>query len=155
MGTDKIYLSLDILSPMSDLISFSPHPTEECHAQNCQIYHFTPAHCLSRDLPDRPAGIPPSTLDEVHFKIFVLRQFKGPETSQELVEILLDDLEQTPSNNTTRQWITALLKRLSRAPVHQVEPRLMALIQKGLFSYRLKKKIEAMLDQMWEDMEFD
>ena len=64
MGTDKIYLILDILSPMSDLISFSPHPTEECHAQNCQIYHFTPAHCLPRDLPDRPAGIPPESQGE-------------------------------------------------------------------------------------------
>mgnify|MGYP006297964055 CR=1 FL=1 len=98
---------------------------------------------------------PPSTLDEVHFKIFVLRQFKGPEISRELIEILLHDLEQTPSNNTTRQWISALLERLSRAPVHYVEPRLRDMIQKGLFSYRLKKKIEGMLDQMWEDMEFD
>lgn len=98
---------------------------------------------------------PPSTLDEVHFKIFVLSQFKGPETSQELAEILLSDLEQTPSNNTTRQWITALLEHLFKAPLHWVEPRLRDLIRKGLFSYRLKKRIESMLDQMWKDSEFE
>ena len=66
-------------------------------------------------------------------------------------EILLDDLEQTKSSNTTRQWLTEVLDCLRTAPAHFVENPVRHLLGSGIFSYRLKKRIESVLDQMWEN----
>lgn len=91
----------------------------------------------------------PRTLKQVHFKVHMLQHLAGCKT-QRFLELLLADLEATPSNNTTRQWITAIIKHLSRFPKEAVEDHLMDMIRKNVFSYRLRRRIEDMLDDDWE-----
>lgn len=97
---------------------------------------------------------PPSTLEEVHFKKIVLERFPGHHNDQELLNILLDDLELTHSNNTTRPWFTSILHFLRMAPLDLIQDRIQTMIQKGTFSYRLKKRIESMLEDMREEENF-
>lgn len=92
---------------------------------------------------------PPRTLKQVHFKVDMLRHLVGCNT-QRFLELLLADLEATPSNNTTRQWITAIIKHLHRFPKEAVEDRLRDMIRKNVFSSRLRRRIEDMLDDTWE-----
>lgn len=92
---------------------------------------------------------PPRTLRDVHFKIDVLQSLAWCKT-QRFLELLLSDLETTPSNNTTRQWISAIIRHLHRFPQEDVEERLRGMIRKNVFSYRLRRRIEDMLDHAWE-----
>ncbi|GAB6057574.1 hypothetical protein [Desulfonatronum parangueonense] len=92
---------------------------------------------------------PPRTLEHVHFKVGMLQNLVGCK-SQRFLELLLTDLEATHSNNTTRQWVTAIIKHLRRFPKEDVEARLRDMIRKNVFSHRLRRRIEDMLDDAWE-----
>lgn len=92
---------------------------------------------------------PPRTLPQVHFKMNLLRKLLGCNT-QRFLELLLTDLETTPSNNTTRQWITAIIKHLPRFAKEDVEIRLNGMIRRNVFSHRLRRRIEDLLDDAWE-----
>jgi hypothetical protein len=92
---------------------------------------------------------PPRTLKEVHFKVDMLERM-APCNAPRLLKLLLADLETTPSNNTTRQWITAIIKYLPRFPKEDVEDRLYGMIRRNVFSHRLRRRIEDMLDDIWE-----
>lgn len=83
---------------------------------------------------------PPETLKQAKFKVELLRHFQGQESNQELLEMLLSDIENTVSNNTTRQWISAILDCLRRAPLELIEDRLQSMVDRNIFSYRLKKE---------------
>jgi hypothetical protein len=92
---------------------------------------------------------PPRTLKAVHFKVDMLERMATCNTPR-FLELLLADLEATPSNNTTRQWITAIIKHLRRFPNEAVEDRLRDMIRRNVFSYRLRRSIEDMLDDTWD-----
>lgn len=93
---------------------------------------------------------PPTTIEEVHFKIDLLRHFEYLEFRPSLTQFLLDELYNTPSNATTRQWISAILEFLRRCPEEDVREPLEKMISEKRFSYRLKKKVEYLL----EDLEY-
>ena len=88
---------------------------------------------------------PPATVDEVHFRIELLRHLDSPERRSDLVPLLIEELDRTPSNNTTRQWITRVLQCLSECPRDQIADPIEALLDRKKFSYRLRRKIEALL----------
>ena len=94
-----------------------------------------------RDLPV------PATIEAVHFKKRLLRLLDRPETREVLTPYLLNELYRTPSNNTTRQWISDILTFFEHVPVEQIRPRLEVMIQEGKFSYRLRKRIEEILER--------
>jgi len=94
-----------------------------------------------RDLPV------PGTIEAVHFKKRLLRLLHRPETRDVLTPYLLDELYRTPSNNTTRQWMSDILTFFEHVPVEQISSRLEAMIQEGKFSYRLRKRIEEILER--------
>lgn len=58
---------------------------------------------------------PPVSLEEVKFKMEVFRHLKDLKDTPEVVQVLLFDLENTRSNNTTRQWFTTILETLRRS----------------------------------------
>ncbi|WP_045212151.1 hypothetical protein [Desulfonatronovibrio magnus] len=89
---------------------------------------------------------PPKTLKQAKFKVEILRHFRSQENNQELLEILLSDLENTVSNNTTRQWISAILDFLRLAPLEMIDDRLQSMVDRNVFSYRLKKRVMEILD---------
>ena len=73
---------------------------------------------------------PPEDLEQAGFKAETLRHFHGQESSHDLLELLFSDLENTVSSNSTRQWITAILDFLGRAPLKWVEGRLQSMVDR-------------------------
>lgn len=90
---------------------------------------------------------PPSTISEVHFKIDILKRLKYAESKNILIPILVNELYQTDSNNTTRQWITAIFKFLESCPREGVHEPLKNMLKDKKFSYRLKQKIKHILNR--------
>ncbi len=89
---------------------------------------------------------PPTTIEEVHFKIDLLRYLDRPNTETALIHELIDELNQTVSNNTTRQWITAIFKILESCPREKVREPLENMLSDKSVSYRLKQKMKNILD---------
>jgi len=59
----------------------------------------------------------------------------------------MEELHNVSSNNTTRQWITKMLEYLANLPKAEVRQPLEDLLKKKRFSFRTRKKIEAIIDQ--------
>jgi len=94
----------------------------------------------------------PSTIEEVHFKIDVLRHLDRREYRQSLIKFLIKELYNTPSSNTTRQWISAILECLGRCPAQKVEGPLRKMLEDKRFSFKIKRKIrEALYDLSYEE----
>lgn len=89
----------------------------------------------------------PQKIEEVHQKIRILECLEHGEGDQrsKLIPLLIDELYRIPSNNTTRQWITKILKVLARSPEGEVRQPLETLLQKRKFSIRLRSRIEEVL----------
>ncbi len=89
---------------------------------------------------------PPTELHEVHFKIDLLRDLKWSHTETPLIPVLIDELYQTTSNNTTRQWISAIFRFLELCPREEIREPLEKMLRDKRFSYRLKKKMKNILN---------
>lgn len=93
--------------------------------------------------------LPPlTTIEEVHFKLGILERLNRPQFRPLLTKYLLDELYNTPSNATTRQWISAILELLRRCPLEDVREPLEKMLSEKRFSYRLKKKVEYLLYEL-------
>lgn len=97
-----------------------------------------------RDLP------PPEALPEVHFRIRALQALAAKGSRPELIPQLVAELYRTPSNNTTRQWITAVFDYLARCPAEKIRRPLTAMLKDKRFSHRLKLKIRHILERARE-----
>lgn len=80
-------------------------------------------------------------MEQARFKAETMKHFRGQESNHDLLEMLLSDLENTVSSNSTRQWINAILNFLSRVPLERIEDRLQSMVDRKVFSYRLKKRV--------------
>lgn len=87
----------------------------------------------------------PKTIEEVHFKIDVLRRLEYSDSKLLLIPLLIDKLYNTPSNNTTRQWISAIFKFFQHCPYEKICDPLTGMLSDKRFSYRLKKKMKDIL----------
>jgi len=97
---------------------------------------------------------PPEKIDDVHIKIDILEGLKDgnlPEQRSRLISLLIEELSEVVSNNTTRQWITKILLYLAGAPEAEVRQPLEALLKKREFSFRTRQKIEAVLDELGQE----
>jgi hypothetical protein len=103
---------------------------------------------LSQFLKDLP---PPSTIQEVHFRKDILAYLRRSKEKGALLPFLMDALYRTPSNNTTRQWISDILKFMEDLPFEQVCGPLERMIRDKRFSYRLKRKMKYVLAQAMEN----
>lgn len=88
---------------------------------------------------------PPKTIEEVHFKKDLLRHLELANPRTALTQFLLSELYNTPSNNTTRQWISAIFRFLEHSPFEEVREPLEKMLSDKQFSYRLKQKIKDIL----------
>jgi len=59
-----------------------------------------------------------------------------------IIPHLINELYHIQSNNTTRQWISEILRYLKRCPIDKVRGPLEKLLKEKKFSYRLKNKIK-------------
>lgn len=89
---------------------------------------------------------PPTTIQDVHFKIDLLRHLEFSEEKETLIPVLIDELYKTTSNNTTRQWITAIFRFLEFCPKEEIRKPLEKMLTDKKFSYRLKKKMKKILN---------
>jgi len=93
---------------------------------------------------------PPVSLEEVKFKIEVFRHLEDQKDNPEVVQVLLFDLENTRSNNTTRQWFTTILEALHRTSPDLVQGALENMLERKIFSQRLKKRVQGLLEDLQE-----
>ncbi len=132
---------------------YSPKPKEQEQAVTSLIglMHMGNEMAQRAMLDFMKSFNPPQTLEEVHFKIRILEGFRGVGHHPELMEILLYDLENTASNNTTRQWLTAILDFLRTAPPELAQERLETMLSKKIFSQRFQKRVQETLERMREN----
>ncbi len=86
-----------------------------------------------------------SDIHQVHLKKRLLRHLARSETRGTLVSHLIAELSRTPSNNTTRQWITEILRFLERSPREDVHEPLERALAQGRFSQRVRQRIREIL----------
>ncbi len=75
----------------------------------------------------------------------LLRHLEHADKRSQLIPYLINELYNTPSNNTTRQWITAIFKFLEHSPKEKIREPLEKMIKDKKFSHRLKKKMKDIL----------
>ena len=89
----------------------------------------------------------PEAIEEVHFNIYILESLEYSDSRSLLIPILIDKLYNTPSNNTTRQWISAIFRFLEHSPYEKIANPLSKMLKGKIFSYRLKKKIKDIINK--------
>lgn len=98
-------------------------------------------------LSDYYKKLPPAkSLEDVYFKINVLRKLEYKNNRKELVDCLVDEMYKTPSNNTTRSLILEIFKIMKSIPIALIKDELEKMLKDKRFSYRLKEKMKGMLD---------
>lgn len=86
---------------------------------------------------------PPSTLDEVHFKLKAFRHIENLGKTSDIIPCLIYDLYHIKSNNTTREWISKILQFLEHCPIELIRDPLEKLLSEKKLSYKLKAKIKS------------
>jgi len=89
---------------------------------------------------------PVISISDVHFRMKILelligRQHSHEEYRNDLIDMLINELYKTPSNNTTRQLYTQILRFLDRCPEDIVADKLLQLLEKKKYSNRMKNNI--------------
>ena len=85
------------------------------------------------------------SLEQVHTRVKIVEVLKQ-RMDEETVQALIAELKRTPSNNTSRQLYTLILEELERAPLELIYEPLTRLLEERKYSYRMKKKIERILE---------
>jgi hypothetical protein len=88
---------------------------------------------------------PPRTIKEVQLKKEILRQLGCWKDRSTVAPVLILELGRIPSNNTTRQWITDILKFLECCPLEVVQGPLERMISEKRFSFKLMRKVKEVL----------
>lgn len=65
----------------------------------------------------------------------------------ECTDSLVGELRRVKSDNTTRQYLDAILSTLFKFPLELIEPGMQGILDDKVFSYRMHKKIEGRLDR--------
>jgi len=93
-------------------------------------------------------NLPPvESIDEVHFRLKILDRFYyfniNENCSNELIEMLVDELYKMQSNNTTRQLFSSIIKFLSgsRCEFDIVVDKLSSLLKNKKFSPKMEQNI--------------
>ncbi|TET83818.1 MAG: hypothetical protein E3J46_11660 [Desulfobacteraceae bacterium] len=95
-----------------------------------------------KDLP------PPTTVEQTHLRIEILRQLKFTLNFQKkLARLLVKDLFRTPSNNTTRGWYTAVFRFFEGSSADIAEEALAPMLGSPQFSYRIKERVKNILER--------
>ncbi|MEA4903159.1 hypothetical protein [Desulfitobacterium sp.] len=84
---------------------------------------------------------PAESLEDVYLRLKIVDILTSKESEKNTIKAYVNELARTPSNNTTRQLYTEILKRLSRCPSEMVQEPLMDLLEKKKFSYKIKNRI--------------
>ena len=81
------------------------------------------------------------SIGDVHFRLKVLKTLISSEYRNDLVDVLIDELYMMPSNNTTRQLYSEILRFLNNCSNDIVKNKLRWLLKKKKFSNKMYSKI--------------
>lgn len=89
---------------------------------------------------------PVISINDTHFRMKILEvlismQHSNEEYKNDLIDMLVNELYKTPSNNTTRQLYTQILKFLDDCPEDIVADKLLWLLGKKKYSSKMKQNI--------------
>jgi hypothetical protein len=87
----------------------------------------------------------PATIKDVHLKMEVLRRLDCWKDRSALAPILIEELGLIPSNNTTRQWITEILRFLELCPLQVIQDPLKRLLSDRKSSPGIRKRVKEIL----------
>ncbi len=83
----------------------------------------------------------PRTIAEVHLRKKILKHLECSDFKKTVIPYLIDELYRIPSNNTTRQWISYIIKFLEDSKDKKAHEHLKKMLKDKRFSYRIKRKI--------------
>lgn len=88
---------------------------------------------------------PPADIKEVHLKIEILRYLDHWKDKSAVAPILIEELGRVPSHNTTRQWVTEILRFLESCPLRVIEEPLRRMLADRKFSPGFRKRLTEVL----------
>ncbi len=89
-----------------------------------------------------------SCIEDTHTKTEILEVLERYTPKEVLIPILFKQLYDTPSNNTTRQWFTAIFEFIKSCKYDEVHEHLMKMLYSDKFSYKIKRRVEDILDRL-------
>lgn len=81
------------------------------------------------------------SLEDVYIRMNIVDSLSTKESEQNTIEAYVNELVRTPSNNTTRQLYSLILKRLGKCPEEMIQEPLLQLLEKRQYSYKMRKRI--------------
>jgi hypothetical protein len=90
---------------------------------------------------------PPATIKDVHLKKEILRRLDCWKDRSAVAPILIEELGLIPSNNTTRQWITEILRFLEYCPLQVIENPLRRMLADRKSSPGIRKRVGEILSR--------
>ncbi|MCG2710847.1 MAG: hypothetical protein L6420_08305 [Elusimicrobia bacterium] len=93
---------------------------------------------------------PPKTIEETHLKKEILSHLEYSDFRNTVIPYLIDELNRTPSNNTTRQWISDIIKFLGDSRDKKAHEHLKKLLKDKRFSYRIKRRVKEIFNSVSE-----
>lgn len=81
------------------------------------------------------------SLEDVYIRMNIVDSLSTKESEQNTIEAYVNELARTPSNNTTRQLYSLILKRLGKCPEEMIRGPLLQLLEKRQYSYKIRKRI--------------
>lgn len=90
---------------------------------------------------------PADTLADGEHRIMMLQALTRYLNAETLTEILVLELYRSPSNNTTRQMMTKILRLLRRLPLEIIQDPLLDLLENKKFSPKFKKRIQDLTEE--------
>ncbi len=89
----------------------------------------------------------PATIKEVHLKMEILRHLDFWRDKSAVAPILIEELGSIPSNNTTKQWISDILRFLERCPLQVIEDPLRRMLAEKKLSPGIRKWVAEILSE--------
>lgn len=84
---------------------------------------------------------PATTLEEVGFRIEIVGLLSFMPRNAQIIDVYIQELARTPSNNMTRKLYTKILRELGRYPQEEIRAPLEKLLNQVPYSYKIKRRI--------------
>ena len=90
---------------------------------------------------------PVVSISDVHFRLRILQDLISSKFNNELVDAFIKELYKMPSNNTTKQLFSKMIKFLERCPLDIVEDKVIWLLKERKFSSKMEQNIISIIDR--------
>lgn len=84
---------------------------------------------------------PADSLEDVHIRMEIVEALSRKKSEKNTINAYVNELVRTPSNNTTRQLYSEILKLLGKCPAEMIKEPLLELLDKRQYSYKIKNRI--------------